>query len=80
MRDNGYRRENLHRIGGDGKLESYSAASKTDVSWTFLTTLRDLGRGAAKDWLAHNYDSIGVGSTLDLDRALNRTKASAGEG
>jgi len=73
---NGYRRENLHRIGGDGKLESFGAASKTDVAWSFLTTLRDLGREAAKAWLAENYDSIGVRSTLDLDRALNRVKVS----
>jgi NTE family protein len=76
LRDDGYRRENLHRIGGDGELESFTAASKMDVSWTFLTRLRDLGREAAKDWLARNYDSIGVRSTLDIDRALNRTKVS----
>ncbi len=76
LADNGYRRENLHRIGGDGKLESYSAATKTEVSWAFLTTLRDLGRAAAKQWLAQNYDAIGVRSTLDLDRALNRRKVS----
>ncbi len=76
LRDNGYRREHLHRIGGDGELEGFSAASKMDVSWTFLTTLCDLGREAAKAWLARNYDSIGVRSTLDIDRALNRTKVS----
>ncbi|MGD0185517.1 MAG: patatin-like phospholipase family protein [Roseiarcus sp.] len=75
LKDDGYRRENLHRIGGDGKLEGYSAASKADVSWTFLTRLRDLGRAAAKDWLARNYDFIGVRSTLDIDRALDRAKA-----
>ncbi len=76
LRDENYRRENLHRIGGDGELEGFTAASKMDVSWTFLTTLRDLGRKAAKDWLARNYDSIGVRSTLDIDRALDRTRVS----
>ncbi len=75
LSDDGYRRENLHRIGGDGKLESFGAATKADVSWTFLTTLRDLGREATKDWLVRNYDSIGVRSTLDIDRALDRAKA-----
>lgn len=74
LRDNRYRRERLHRIGGDGKLESFNAASKLNVSWTFLTTLRDLGREAAKDWLTQNYASIGVRSTLDIDRALNAAK------
>jgi NTE family protein len=76
LRDAGYRREYLHRIGGDGALESFAAPTKMDVSWTFLTTLRDLGRAAAKAWLARNYDSIGVRSTLDLDRALARTAIS----
>ena len=39
----GYRRELLHRIGGDGELEAFGAETKYDVNWTFLKTLRDLG-------------------------------------
>ena len=52
LNDPRYRREFLHRIGGDGKLEAFSAESKLDTSWTFLTMLRDLGRESAKAWLA----------------------------
>jgi NTE family protein len=76
LRGDEYRRELLHRIGGEGQLETFSAASKMDVSWSFLATLRHLGCEAAKDWLADNYDAIGVRSTLDVDRALARTKLS----
>ena len=67
-----YRRELLHRMGGSGKLVSFSAASKLDVSWTLLTTLRDLGRAAAKTWLDQNFEAIGVRSTLDVDQVLGR--------
>jgi len=68
-----YRRELLHRVGGDGKLASFSASSKLDVTWTLLTNLRDLGRAAAKAWLGKNFDAIGVRSTLDVGRALGRS-------
>ena len=75
LRGDEYRRELLHRIGGEGALESFGAASKLDVSWSFLTTLRDLGREACEAWLARHYDSIGARSTLDLDRALAKPGA-----
>jgi NTE family protein len=70
-----YRLERLHRIGGAGRLESFDAATKFDVSWPFLKELRDLGREDAKVWLDRNFDAIGVESTLDIDRALRRAPA-----
>jgi NTE family protein len=75
LRSNEYREERLHRIGGAGKLESFGAASKNDMSWPFLSKLRDLGRSDAKEWLDKNYDRIGVKSTLDMDKALQREPA-----
>ena len=75
LKDPRYRREFLHRIGGDGKLESFGAESKLDSSWTFLTTLRDLGRESAKAWLAENFDAIGERSTLDVARTLRKPGA-----
>ena len=71
----GYRRELLHRIGGDGELEAFGAETKYDVNWTFLKTLRDLGRKATKAWLIENFDSIGVRSTLDIAEALHKPAA-----
>jgi NTE family protein len=72
LKSNEYRLERLHRIGGAGKLESFDAATKLDVSWPFLKQLRDLGRADAKAWLEENFDSIGVESTMDIDRTLKR--------
>ena len=77
LKSDQYREERLHRIGGSGKLESFNAATKNDVSWPFLQRLRDLGRNDAKEWLEANYDSIGVESTLDINRALKRDLAAA---
>ena len=75
LKSDEYREERLHRIGGVGKLEAFSAATKNDVSWPFLKQLRDLGRIDAKEWLEANFDAIGVESTLDIDRALQRDPA-----
>jgi len=70
-----YRLERLHRIGGAGRLESFDAATKFDVSWPFLKELRALGRADAQAWLEANFDAIGVKSTLDIDRELMREPA-----
>ena len=70
-----YRLERLHRIGGAGRLESFDAMTKFNVSWPFLQHLRDLGREDARAWLEQNFDAIGVESTLDIDRALQRKPA-----
>jgi NTE family protein len=75
LKSQNYRLERLHRIGGAGKLESFDPATKLDASWPFLKQLRDLGRADAKAWLEQNFDSIGVESTLDIDRALKREPA-----
>ena len=56
----------MHRIDGEAALAGYSAASKSDTSWLFLSGLRDIGREAAKRWLARHYDDIGRRSTLDV--------------
>jgi NTE family protein len=80
LKSDQYRLERLHRIGGRGKLESFSAATKNDVSWPFLMRLRDLGRDDAKAWLEENFDSIGVESTLDMNRELKREPAAPTKG
>ena len=77
LKSEDYRLERLHRIGGAGRLECYSAATKFDVSWPFLKELRDLGREDAKTWLKVNFDAIGIESTLDIDRTLRREPAKA---
>lgn len=72
-----YRLERIHRIGGAGRLSSYGATSKYDVSLPFLNELRALGHADAKAWLARNFDAIGHHGTMDIDEALNRPQPKA---
>lgn len=63
-----FRHIHLHRIGGGSDLASFTASSKFNAEWSFLTMLRDLGRSDAKAFLdAHVDRDIGVRSTLKLD-------------
>lgn len=66
-----YRRALLHRIGGDGKLESFGPGTKLDTSWPFLLRLRDLGRDSAKEWLKDHFDDVGQRGTLDLPAIIS---------
>jgi NTE family protein len=64
-----YKRVRMHRIAGGAKLDAFAAASRLTAEWAFLQELRDLGRAAAKEWLAANYAAIGHHATLDLRAA-----------
>jgi NTE family protein len=66
----GYREVFLHRIGGDNELAGFSASSKMNAEWDFLQMLRDLGRAAAGDWLAANYDKLGQVSTMPVGSVI----------
>jgi len=57
----------LHLLHNEERMSEYSAFTKYDTSWQFLTTLKDLGRETAKLWLDENYDFIGMRNTLDLE-------------
>ena len=57
----------LHLLHSEERMASYSAFTKYDMSWEFLTTLRDLGRATAEEWLDVNYADIGKKNTLNLD-------------
>ncbi|MEM7774354.1 MAG: patatin-like phospholipase family protein [Pseudomonadota bacterium] len=61
------RRMNIHMIESRKAMRQFSASSKLNTDWTFLTHLRDIGRNAADRWINDNFEQIGVGSTLDLD-------------
>lgn len=61
-----YMRVFVHRIDGGEPLKALSASSKFDSSWASLVSMRDIGRAAAKAWLAANYENIGVKDTVDL--------------
>ncbi len=65
-----YVRPFMHRIDGANPLKRFSAGTKLDSSWTSLIAIREIGRAAAKAWLAANYDSIGMCDTMDLQAAF----------
>ena len=56
----------IHSIRSDKSLVDLSVASKFNVDWKFLTELHDRGRRIADDWLAENFDDIGVKSSVNL--------------
>lgn len=58
----------LHLIHVDEEVQDLAASSKINAEWSYLQQLFDRGRRWADVWLRDHFDSIGVASTLDLDR------------
>ena len=56
----------LHAIGAEEEFRALKGGSNRDASWGFLRGMRDLGRRAAERWLAADFASVGVRSTMDL--------------
>jgi len=65
-----YRNIRMHRIDADEAFKGLDASSKVNAEWAFLEYLRDLGRSAAQDWLAENFDAVGVRASLDISGML----------
>jgi NTE family protein len=63
----------LHLIHTDLEVKDLSASSKLNAEWSYLRLLFGLGRKWAGDWLAENYERIGVASTIDLDELFGET-------
>ena len=66
-----YKRVLMHRIDGGLPLAQHASSSRLNSEWSFLLSLRDLGRTAAKRWLKRNYAAIGMQGTLDLKEAIS---------
>ncbi|NTU85964.1 MAG: hypothetical protein HGA45_42655 [Chloroflexales bacterium] len=60
------RRMYIHAVRADSALADFGVASKFNLAWPFLTTLRDRGRATAAGWLERHADAIGRRSTVDL--------------
>lgn len=56
----------IHAVDAEGFMCGLSVSSKMNADWDFLTLLHDVGRRRADEWLAHNFDKIGVESTVDI--------------
>lgn len=57
----------VHSIHSDDALDDLSVATKFDISWPFLTDLRDRGRAVAQDWCKTHFDAVGRRSSVDLE-------------
>ena len=58
----------IHSVRADNAMSDLSAASKMSSDWKFLTMLRDRGRALATEWLEHNFQHLGVRSSVDLKK------------
>ncbi len=61
-----YKDLRLHMIADDEGLAPFKGSSKFNTAPEFLRELHDLGRSAARRWLARHRDDLGRRSTLDL--------------
>ncbi|MDF1606643.1 patatin-like phospholipase family protein [Hoeflea sp. YIM 152468] len=66
----------IHSVRADAAMEGLPVSSKFDVSWPFLTDLRDRGRSAADTWLKINRDDLGKKSTVNLEGQFLRMHSS----
>jgi NTE family protein len=63
----GGKRSFVHVIEAEDIIREFTASSRLNADWTFLTNLFDKGRARADEWLNANFDRIGVESTVDLE-------------
>lgn len=56
----------VHSVRSDEVMTNLSVSSKFESDWDFLTGLRDKGRAVMEEWLAENFDDIGLRDTVDL--------------
>jgi NTE family protein len=56
----------MHAIEAEDLTRGFSVSSRINVEWNFLLHLHDLGRQRAEEWLAVNFDRLGIASTIDL--------------
>ncbi len=62
------RRINFHMVEANAELARYGVSSKLSPDWPFLQALFALGRAKAAAWLEDNYASVGVDSSIDLQK------------
>jgi len=56
----------VHLIEAEDLIRELDWSSRLNGDWDFLMQLHDMGRARADQWLAANFDQIGVKSTVDL--------------
>jgi NTE family protein len=62
----GGKRTFVHVVEAEDIIRDFTASSRLNADWKFLTKLFQDGRARADEWLASNFDRIGIESTVDL--------------
>ncbi|MFC5474292.1 patatin-like phospholipase family protein [Paraherbaspirillum soli] len=60
----------MHVIDANALMSQLTVASKLNTKASFINALRDAGRERADQWLAEEFDGIGLHSSFDLDQFL----------
>jgi NTE family protein len=63
----GGKRMLMHVIEAEEFIRAFSWSSRLNADWDFLQHLCNVGRARADQWLAANFDRLGLESTVDLD-------------
>jgi NTE family protein len=58
----------VHSIKDDELMCELSVSSQVNSDWHFLTLLRDAGRASASKWLDDSFSSLGIKSTVDIQK------------
>lgn len=61
-----YRRMNVHVVDLCPQIAKLDASSKLNAEWDFLCFLFETGRQVAGEWLDRNFETIGVGSSVEV--------------
>jgi NTE family protein len=67
LRGSKYQEKRFHLINNDDFMEGIGATSKIVPSRDFLLALRETGRQTATQWIANNFEKLGVASSLNVD-------------
>ncbi len=70
LRDTHYKKVLLHLVEGGPALDRYGPDTKTEADFDFFIELFNIGFKAGRNFLAENFESIGVRGTLELKEQL----------
>jgi NTE family protein len=57
----------VHTISGYSALSQLKYSSKMNISWEFLSELKQKGRETAEHWINTDYHEVGLKSTFDVE-------------
>jgi len=57
----------VHTISGYNALSQLKYSSKMNISWEFLSELKQKGRDTAEHWINTDYSEVGLKSTFDVE-------------